>query len=669
MLKLQVVLLLKASLSLALNYFESNPVIAFECDPLRQMITIINAHYFEQQESVSIIDFSGISTGTIMMCVQTLKYMPVYILTDPWRIKLGEDIDKSSVSSYPKTEGVMFKCYSTQAQAPLAAIASHNPRAKLLIFLISNSDGKSQNEANMKKVLSDAFHVHEILDVAVLMVTDEYEGEKYLKTITKMMLYNPFSENKGLRRPEFMNIVFNETHFEEQVQEMKDFISSRVKNLHGYPLRVSIFEYPMISKPQYDSDGEITHYSYIDGETLTIMSKFINFTPIYTKSNTSSSYGMQLSNGTFVGSLGDVEDGFVDISANPKFIANYNTTRSVFLQPVAKMTLFFIIPKRKTSKYLIISVFRFMDSPSKATGLLLIALYPLSYFMINRLEQYILASPKQKISIDESLLFILGLLCNTSRKLSKLPATRVLIGSVLLHALVFSSLFQSTIVKYLNANQVLGKITSIEELADEDYKVKIPGHVAMVFKSRNGLDKVTWLLNKTKQSLSQTLQKSCDFKEIFRNDEKIAFLWTDMYQSNYLDRYFDNNTGDNLYESVPEKAFEFFISIMVPKNSPFIEAFNEFLIIYTELGFGQHFKDQAYNDNEKIMIQRIKNGQVPKHSTQSIKLDDFLFLFELYLWMSFSSCLIFVSENIYLKIFKSKYVKQRFSVLFAAFIK
>lgn len=643
MLSLKIlVLLLNFTSSLALNFFDRNPIYGFECNAFSKLIVDIDYHYFLNQHSIAIIDFSRDSAATSMICSENNEFMPLYVFSDPWRINLGAEVDSSSLSSFNTKEGIIFKTPSVKIELPMDIISSHNPRARLMIILVGNSSTLQEYE-NAKQILEKAFHEFKMVNVAVMLVIDEHEDGKYLGTKISVAMYNPFSGSENARKPEFIHLIFNFSNVVEQIQRMKQFIDLRVKNLHGYPLRISIFRYPMISMPVM-ANGKVVRFSFVDGETITLMSKYLNFTPTYkTPKKNDFKYGIQKPNGTFDGSLGDVEYGLADLAANPKLIANYSTTKSVFLQPLTTTTLAFIIPKRKTYKYLIFAVFQHFDFPTKLVCLILIIIFPIVYAIINRCEQRIFHPSKRTQSVGGGLLFVWAILNSISMKLSKLPSTRIVIAFILFFALVFSSIFQSIIVKNLNSNQVLGKITKIEELVNEGYKIRMPDYVATMFKTP-GIDKVSWMLNVTKTSYLSAAYPFYDFKQIFRPSKKTAFLWTNLYHTSYLDRFYNKTTGENLYESVPEVAFEFFIAMMAPKNSPFIESFNEFLIQFSEIGLANYFLARGYDKNELIMIQRIRNGHVPKPRDLAIKYSDLSLCFEAFLWLCLTAIAIFSAE-------------------------
>jgi hypothetical protein len=307
--------------------------------------------------------------------------------------------------------------------------------------------------------------------------------------------------------------------------------------------------------------------------------------------------------------------------------------------------LSFVIRKRKTHKLLIISVFSQYDPTSRIISISLLVLFPIIYSFISKIEQQII-NPRKSYDAIKSLLYSFALMTSISMKHSRNLSTRIVVSMILFYALIVSTLFQSTVVKNLNTNQEFGKINNIHQLISEGYTLKMPAYFAILFKNRRGLDKVTWMMNKTNQNYEDVAVFSNDFEKILPAGKKIAFLSGDLYVSNYLNQYYDDETGSNLFESVPETAFEFYIALMIQKNSNFIESFNKIISNYVESGIGGHHIGQAYRDNDKVWIERLKNGKVPKIPGREIKFTDLSLAFEILLYLHSISFAVFVVENI-----------------------
>lgn len=605
------------------------------CAVVKLILEVANT-YFEDQFSLSVIDESQLPrSAEAFICSTDSNYNPVNIYNDLKLLKFPM-IGKSAVTSYPTTEGFFLKASLDAAVKLLETIASHNPQSKTMILQ------KERNDFEAQEILRKAFHVYKMLKVSVMMMKIEFIGAKYLSTAISLMMYNPFRKTE-----KFKVFEFKTANARKLCDEMRSFMKQRTRNLHGFALSITMSEYPMTSKAHYDGYGNISHYSYVDGDIVDTMSKLMNFTAVF--SGADDSYAFQYPNGSLVGNLAEIEYGRADLAPNRKFITNYNTSNSLFLHPITTSQLSFIIRRRETRKVILMFLFDMFDKPSEAILLFLSTAFPIIYVTVNRLEQNIFKQQKPVDSIGRTLMSVVAIIHNNSTKQSRNRSTRTVAATLMFYSLIMSSLFQSMIVKCLNTNLVEGKITTIQQLIDEGYKIKMPGFVSLVLKEQE-IYKVSNMMNVTKQTYFDVRSSSRDLKTILTSPENIAYLWAELFKTNYLNQFFDDETGENLFESVPEIAYEFYLSMMVPKHSPFIESFNEVLSRYIETGIGDYHIRQAYMDNDRIWIKRVREGKIPKRET-AIKVEDLRDAFKSYIALNVLSIVAFAVE-IFIRKFK-----------------
>jgi hypothetical protein len=603
------------------------------CSTNQETVAEINFHYFEEQHYRILVDLSSKADSNIFKCIKKHQFQPIEIINDIKLIKIPSK--KESISAFSRSYGFIIVSETVKEAFDIVkAIQSQNPRSKLLVLLENCTNDEAQ------EILREAFHKHKMLNVAVLLFTNEVE----------LLMYNPYSGTLKVRNPQFIKFRFTS---ENDFDQMKIFMNERVRNLQGFPLKVNIFEFPMVSKPEYNDEGKISHYSYVDGEQLSVIAKSMNFKPIYDETFTAK-YGFQFPNGTFVGALAEIEYERVELLANPRLISDlYNVTKAAFLQPLAVLPLSFIIRKRKRQKLIMISIYSQFDTPSKIISITLTVLFPIIYTLISKWEQKIINSRKKSKSITESVLYSFAIMNNISMKHSRNFITRFMVAIILFYALIMTTIFQSTFVKNLNTNQEIGKLSKIHQLVDEGYKIKMPAFVALIFKN-TGLDKVSWVMNKTHQNYLDVAVPSSDLVKILDPDQKIAYLWNNLYVTNYLNQFYDNITGENLFEIIPEPAFQFYIALMAPKSSNFIESFNEVIIRYVEGGVNGFHVLQAFKDNDNVWIQRLKCGKIPKQSSRAIKFEDISLAFEIILCLYLIAFLVFSCEIVLNQIRKFK---------------
>lgn len=409
-----------------------------ECDLNIEFIVGITVKYFEDQFSITIIDPSENSVANAFQCVKGSIFRAISIFDDILQIDLGVETDTSSVSSHPLTHGMFVKVGYEDSMGLLKIIGSHNPRSKVLVHMIDCT------VENAKEILKNSFDELKMLNLAIVLTQDE---------IINFVLYNPFSD-------EFLDLAFNLDNVQHNFIKMTDFINDRIINLNQYPLRVNIFEFPMTSRKEENEDGGLTKYSYVDGATLHVLSEKMNFKIIYVDSLDGVKYGSQSEDGNFTGSLGTLENEQVDLLGNPRLIANYNTTKSLFLQSITMMRLSFIIKRRPTFKMLIISVYSQFDDVSTILGITFSVLFPFIYFIISKNEMKILKPGGKSGSLVKSITYVFALQQNISMTHMTFNATRIIVAAILFYTLITSALFQSSITKNLNTNQVISNYFS-----------------------------------------------------------------------------------------------------------------------------------------------------------------------------------------------------------------
>ncbi len=105
-----------------------------------------------------------------------------------------------------------------------------NPRAKVLCSM-------EFNDETARTFLKEAFENYKAIDVAV--ISDSIiNGD----SIT-ICVFNPFKDNGVL----FCKNITKE-NVDGSMEEIVEFMGNRVKNLHGYPLKVSILNHRQTNK-------------------------------------------------------------------------------------------------------------------------------------------------------------------------------------------------------------------------------------------------------------------------------------------------------------------------------------------------------------------------------------------------------------------------------------
>lgn len=594
-------------------------------------------HYFKDQHFMTIADVSKyLSTFDAVACSGTF-FRPIDIFSEISKIDFGPRNERSSVSSYPTTHGYYVRCKTKDVENGFfEKLSKANPRTRLMLNLV---DGGFKTG---KEILKLAYDKYKLLNVAMLFILPRFSKGTIITIDVNLCLYNPFAGDAHERSPEVRCWKFRKENLREDLVEMLKFDRQRKENLQGFPLKVSIFEYEMQCVAVYTVDGNISHFTYPDGELLSAVAKTMNFKPVYKLISDEPKYGFQKPGGEFVGNLGDLERGDVDLVANPIFISNFNTTKSVFLHPIVMAKLNFIVKKRFASKKILYKVYTQLDISSAIIATVIFFLLPPIYIFIHEMERLVLRRMERR-DILKSFFYVIALQSSISMKHSTMRATRVAVAIILFYTLIGAAILQGTLYQELNSDRNTGRIKKIDQLIKQNFTIAIEPGLKPFFQEESD-DEISSAIMKMTRSSRQKSYERDEAIEILKEHNKIAFLWGSELTGNYLNNFYDNQTGDNYMEVVPESAFEFYVSMIAPNFSPFIERFNQIISVYVETGLYQYNMKKASDDNQKIWIHRLKNGLTPKVGKKSLKFGEIDDAFFAYIAMIILCCLTFVIE-------------------------
>jgi len=595
--------------------------------------------FFKELYSLAMIDFTAQPLISTEICTKGKVTRAFKVFNDLNKMNFGNDIDKSGLSEYPRTHGIHMKGTIEQAEEIIPRIAKHNPRMKLLIFLVNGSYEKAE------KVLRDGYNNHKMLNIAILMA--------FYNHIITFCLYNPYAGDDKVRRPEFKSWNVTRSNYEEVLKPIEDFIENRVRNLQKYPLKVAIFTNAMHVWPIADGNGAITRYKYPDGDLIHLLSQKMNFTPIYSHPGGEKLQGFQLPNGSFTGSLGMIESGEADYSANSLLISSsYNTSNVLFINSMEMEQFVFVIKKRQPSIAFRILLFSQFDKLTQGIFIAMIVLFPIIYTTIIKMESKML-KVEDNSELIKNIFYMIALQLNISMRHQSLLASRFLIAAILFLTLIMNSIFQGTIVSSLSNFQDEVIIKTMEELINEDYKF------VTLYSTKAVLDGLGGNLNEHFSDSDSVTGNSRIGYERIQNNPKLAFLHSKAKVENIIMQAHDNKTNDRIFQEVPEVVFEFFVSPIVPKSSPFIEQFKEFIMRYKEFGLRNYQASKADYDKDKFWIHKLLKLKSTKQKDKTIELEDLKKIMRLYCVLNGFAFLAFIVEWI-TKILESLGVKKKF---------
>ncbi|XP_050538126.1 ionotropic receptor 21a-like isoform X2 [Daktulosphaira vitifoliae] len=263
-----------------------------------------------------------------------------------------------------------------------------------------------------------------------------------LLTFSAVYTYNPFSQTLT----QYCSV--------DKHALKKDF-KTKIKNLHRYPVRISMF--PTKLKAIAQSDGTYRGY---DGFSLSILSKRMNFTPVISKPRDGKFYGWMEPNGTYTGALADIVNGVADIAFNGVLLMDYSTNANVqFTTVVQYEELCFVVPKAGK-----MSQWRAIFTAFQAQLWCLLAV---SYFMsivawslIKRTTD--MPYTTMGLAIN---LFQVFLMVPLHRMPNNVPERLIVISAVVFGFITSTSL-QAVMVKYISIPKYEKNINTVQEVYD-----------------------------------------------------------------------------------------------------------------------------------------------------------------------------------------------------------
>lgn len=597
--------------------FETFKIKEVACRRRRSFVLEVVFEYFRDQHYITIIDLSDDHNLNGLRCSGGNVFYPIEVRSSLDNDHYGPFVGDSSVNSLPTSQGYLLKANSDLILTDfIPKLGRYNPKIKLMIRLL---DKEIRDYEEAKEILKSIHDKYKMFDVAI--VTQFGPGNNRSRKPESLCIYNPFCNEANTKN--CIDFVSNEV--ELQLQKIQTISDSRVDNLQKSPLRIDIFEFAMVASPVYNSDKTIVDYSYVDGAILKIFAEKMNFTPVYNKDVVIDKYGTVKADGTFTGSLLKLELDQVDLVANHRLITKYNTTKAVYLQSVTSEKFYFVIKRRERSKVFNVSVYNLYDARTKVLSIIASVGMFLCFVITSAFEARI--KNRKHSSLFKSVLHTIALYSNVSVQQPKFASTRLATLTIVFSAIISAALLQGTILKSLNLSEQVGAINTIQELIDRDYKLLMSQRMSQLMLQQSG-DPLRDALRKSARKTPGVLLNAGLDAVITKKNH--AYLWTDMYIGNHLNKYFDPQTGENLLEVVPEVAFEFYIAAMAPKTSPIIDKFNDITLQIIESGVNKYHLNQAVIDNDNIWYQRMKEGTVPKPKDKSLKMTEFFNVFRLY---------------------------------------
>lgn len=340
-----------------------------------------------------------------------------------------------------------------------------------------------------------------------------------------------------------------------------------------------------------------------------------------------------------------LETGLADLSGNTRIILGRDLDNVIFLFPLFASRLIFLIPKKNWNDVnLLSSLFEFFDVTTRIIILVTFLLTPLMVCFLERRD-------KKFNSLIRNYILEIAIMTQVSMKLPKNWPSRCIIGSYTISWLILSNTYAGKMIEFLNTNLGLRDIKTVEELLRSDLIINIPSGMVMLYSEENPTtssqsyrvlhEAYKAALIKASKGDKFAFADEFNFAEIFQT-KKYAVACTSNFAFRILRMMYDA-TGNDLITTI-DSGSELLYATLVPRDSPFVETFNEILMQMVEAGIESYQTSLAEADSNLLYIDRIKNGKIATKQPQSITLNQLSYIFYLYLASVAITFCVFLSE-------------------------
>lgn len=519
-------------------------------------------------------------------------------------------------------------------------ISKKDQNAKV-ILIITNSTYQQ-----VKELLEKCWKQYSMLNIVVVhtikkLIQDdqeyllpEFEEEDFK---FEMNIIDPFKITDGVRGHVYRFPMLQKVFLTKTILDILDY---RLKNVRKYPLRICIFEYNGTALVQERVNGTPIRYMGMDGDIIHTLVQKMNFTPIYFAPRSGIRFGTIQENGTYTGSLAEVESGDADILANLRPILDYGQKNAEFLTHVDDEQFAFLTPKIQPANA--VTFFDIFNIDVYALLCLSFLLVEATWLWLQNIKRR-LAKINHKDAGAVFMLIFGGSMLVSQPKI-KLNFQRCLYIFWTFFSLINGFIYCATMVEHLTSGTISMDIDSVENLAQTDLTV-------LVFKSLQVLLKDIALAEGTPDYYKILYSRQVAITNIEEGIRRVAIERDSTLLCPLLAAQTQKITsvhGSKIH-ILPHGIPSRYSAHLVPILSPYAQSFNEILMKIRESGLMPKWKDDVFYKINAILERNFESDNL--QGVYSMRELDFLF------WCWFGcccvACLIFAGE-LYIYYFSKK---------------
>ncbi|XP_050450325.1 uncharacterized protein LOC126850903 isoform X2 [Cataglyphis hispanica] len=465
------------------------------------------------------------------------------------------------------------------------------------------------------------------------------------KTDRAIRSYNPFAKvnDSAYGQVEIIQIKTAE----EASNLLSHLTYHRTNNMNGYELKTGLFspteetasEQAKVGLNNRDNNTDI--FEGLDETILDTISQRMNFTARWIHPTDNKLFGHQLSNGTYVGAIGDVVNGRTDICFESFFIKKYSNNIEEDINFSVYMDfdrICVIVPKAtKIPKGLRLYYF-FPRSVWICSILTQIFVYLMWYFL-----QIFIPRRTGKINVWKMIYRLILLDVGCPQKLPNTNAERILLSGILLANITMTGFFSGILYNSFAHDMYYPDINTLRELDASGLVIALASiSLTDLFDDDNSSTVMRNLRSKLRYGENAVVNAA-----YYRNGSGFA-------KENYFPAFsaqFVDVDGGPLLHLVKECPGAFFLSYLLPKNSILQEGINEWISRLNQGGLTLLWSKQNIESIKKELTKRTTLTTNEKQMSDFVpfNLSDVQSSFYMLLTGQLISAIIFFHEKGWLK--------------------
>lgn len=402
---------------------------------------------------------------------------------------------------------------------------------------------------------------------------------------------------KGELKETFPGLTYSP--FSNSTYKCQSEFESKCMNLYGYPITITSFPnlpYELVN----ESTSGVVIYSGAGGKIFETFIRYMNATALHIIQHRQMNlYGNPLSNGTWTGIVGDINQAKVDLGFNSMFITEARTKVVDFTVFTGMTEVVFLVPKSGTVPFWRASLTTFqVDTWYCILG---VFVFVMGAFLVCG----VLLQKRNNITLDKNkTVFYLFSIC-MSQSVERKPKNmtfRVMFIIFVYFVLIISSIYQGWFVEKVTAPAHWKEINSIQEIVDS--KLKVTSYTQVI---RNLIvNSVNPLLQKLKYRLVEFRGFSNVFNQIARKRDLTLFGTKPFLK--YMLQFEIGAESHDIYHVVEERVAFLSKALPVSKGFPCLERMSTLILRMHEVGLSDKWWMDFVNRCDHLHKENVLAG-------------------------------------------------------------